>query len=146
MKRMKFFASLVAWAFFMGGMAPAATTASHAGTWSGYVDKGATFTYVSASWIQPAVSCPVPTARVSFWIGFDGFGNGTVEQAGTFVKCSLNAPVDYRAFWEMFDGKNSPGGENFPVSPAIRSSLRSDTRGAHTLSKSATRRTTNTSR
>lgn len=116
MRRMAVLGSLVAWASLTGGAA-ATTTASHANTWSGYVDKGATFTYVSASWIQPAVTCPVPNARVSFWIGFDGFGNGTVEQAGTFVKCSLNGPVTYQAFWEMFDGKNSPGGEPFTVSP-----------------------------
>ena len=83
----------------------------------GYVDKGATFTYVAATWTQPAVSCPVPNARVSFWIGLDGFGNGTVEQAGTFVKCALNAAPTYQAFWEMFDGTHSPGAEPFAVSP-----------------------------
>ena len=114
---MKFLAALAASALLTFGVAAPATTTSQANTWSGYVDKGATFASVSASWTQPAVTCPVPTARVSFWIGFDGFGNASVEQAGTFVKCSLNAPVDYRAFWEMFDGKNSPGGENFAVSP-----------------------------
>jgi len=114
---MTFLASLVALTFSTCRVAPAATTPTHGGTWSGYVDKGATFTNVSASWTQPTVSCPVPTARVSFWIGFDGFGDGTVEQAGTFVKCTLNGPVTYQAFWEMFDGKHSPGGEPFDVSP-----------------------------
>jgi Peptidase A4 family len=116
-KRTTALASLVALMFSTCGVVPAATTSTNANTWSGYVDKGATFTYVSANWTQPTVSCPVQSARVSFWIGLDGFGNGTVEQAGTFVKCSLNAPVTYLAFWEMFDGPHSPGGEPFAVSP-----------------------------
>src|SRR5580700_9436739 len=66
-------------------------------SWSGYVVKSAnlgspapptTFTFVTAIWKQPVVTCPVANARVAFWVGLDGDGTPTVEQAGTVVTCS----------------------------------------------------------
>jgi Peptidase A4 family len=97
-------------------------------SWSGYVVKSAnlgspapptTFTFVTAIWKQPVVTCPVADARVAFWVGLDGDGTPTVEQAGTVVTCSAtNQPPVYKAFWEMYDANGgSRGAEPFIVSP-----------------------------
>jgi hypothetical protein len=97
-------------------------------SWSGYVVKSAnlgsptpptTFIAVTAIWKQPVVTCPVADARVAFWVGLDGDGTPTVEQAGTVVTCSAtNQPPVYKAFWEMYDANGgSHGAEPFIVSP-----------------------------
>lgn len=97
--------------------------------WSGYVATGATFTSVVASWIQPNVTCPVANARASFWVGFDGAGNGTVEQDGTIAVCTaVNSPPTYRAWWEMITKSGKRGKEPFTISPGdvIVASVRYD--------------------
>jgi hypothetical protein len=97
-------------------------------SWAGFILKSAnlgqatpptTFTAVSAKWKQPVVTCPTDNARVSFWVGIDGSGTPTVEQAGTVAVCSAaNKPPTYRAFWEMFVPNNkSLGGQNLTISP-----------------------------
>jgi len=117
MNALKVPVALLACTLLSGEVASAAPV-HHANTWSGYVDTGATFTSITARWIQPAVECTVPNAQASFWIGFDGFGNGTVEQVGTIAKCSgPNEPVVYRAWWEMVASTGNRGGEDIPVSP-----------------------------
>jgi hypothetical protein len=77
--------------------------------WSGYVlspFNSHQFTSVSASWIQPTVSCPQPDAWTLFWDGLDGYsfygGSQTVEQGGTSAQCVAGQPVQYEAWWEMF--------------------------------------------
>jgi hypothetical protein len=118
---MAFFALLCAALTTMSGTASAATVDEHASTWSGYVDQGATFTDVVATWIQPAITCTVPTARASFWIGFDGFGNGTVEQVGTIGTCAgAGQPVVYRGWWEMVASSGNRGGEPIAVAAGDR--------------------------
>jgi len=103
------------------GIASAATVDEHGSTWSGYVDQGATFTDVVATWIQPTLTCTVPTARASFWIGFDGFGNGTVEQVGTIGTCmGAGRPVVYRGWWEMVASSGNRGEEPIAVAPGDR--------------------------
>lgn len=98
--------------------AHAAPTAEHASTWSGYLVRGATFTSVSAHWVQPAISCSTPTSRASFWIGFDGFGTPTVEQVGTIGEChGGNTVVTYRAWWEMVASTGDRGSQPFAVKP-----------------------------
>jgi Peptidase A4 family len=64
------------------------------------------------------VFCTTPNARVSFWVGLDGNGTPTVEQAGTVAVCGdAAAPLYYKAFWEMYAGADSSGAEPFAVSP-----------------------------
>jgi hypothetical protein len=72
--------------------------------WSGYAaTAGEPFLAVQSSFVQPAVSCPVAGAWTLFWVGFDGFQNNTVEQAGTAAYCrSSNVQPDYYAWWEMY--------------------------------------------
>jgi hypothetical protein len=102
--------------------APGAEAQEKFGTWSGYIWQTPqppaapiTFTAVRAKWTQPSVFCTKPNARVSFWVGLD---NSTVEQAGTVAVCGdAAAPLYYKAFWEMYAGADSSGGEPFTVSP-----------------------------
>lgn len=77
--------------------------------WSGYaVTSSQQFTKVSTEFTQPTVTCPVPGAWTLFWVGFDGFNNGTVEQAGTAATCSYgtNPTPSYYAWWEMYPTNN----------------------------------------
>jgi Peptidase A4 family len=86
--------------------------------WSGYAvaaptapatpttPTGVTVTYVSGSWIVPALakgSCGKGTQAEysSFWIGIDGWYSNTVEQIGTDSDCSSGKPV-YYAWYEFY--------------------------------------------
>jgi hypothetical protein len=90
------------------GTQPAATTrgftAATSRNWGGYVvtgPSGGTFDIVSATWTQPAVTCPSANAWVVFWVGFDGWFDGTVEQGGSSARC-INGVPQYNTWWEMF--------------------------------------------
>lgn len=69
--------------------------------WSGYADTRAKFSRVSGNWTEPAVRCGSGQALAAFWVGIDGFSNGTVEQDGTLAFCSGGKP-SYYTWWEMF--------------------------------------------
>lgn len=73
--------------------------------WSGYADDnsaGGTYTKVSGSWTQPAVTCPAKEDEVAvFWVGLDGFSNSTVEQDGTLAQC-YQGTAYYYTWWEMY--------------------------------------------
>jgi hypothetical protein len=71
--------------------------------WSGYATSGATFTSVSASWVQPAGTCTSKSTYSAFWIGLDGYKSQTVEQTGSEVDCHSGSPV-YDAWYEMYPG------------------------------------------
>ncbi len=74
---------------------------STSGNWAGYAATGSTFTSVSASWVQPAVSCGSATTYSSFWIGIDGDGSNSVEQTGTEADCS-GGRAYYSSWYEMY--------------------------------------------
>ncbi|OXM69575.1 G1 family glutamic endopeptidase [Amycolatopsis vastitatis] len=74
--------------------------------WAGYAitslaTPSATFTHVHASWTQRPITCPASDAWAIFWVGFDGWTNGTVEQGGSSARCVNSTPV-YQLWWEMF--------------------------------------------
>jgi hypothetical protein len=69
--------------------------------WAGYSATGSRFTSVSASWVQPTVTCTSKTTYSSFWIGIDGDGSASVEQTGTEADCSGGSPV-YSSWYEMY--------------------------------------------
>ncbi len=80
--------------------------------WSGYAVSGSdgSFTSVSSTWVQPAVTCSSSsrhgrsggsTPYAAFWDGLDGFSSDTVEQTGTFGYCSGTTPK-YSAWYEMY--------------------------------------------
>jgi hypothetical protein len=72
--------------------------------WSGYADdntSGNTYSKVSGSWTQPTVTCGAEGQIALFWVGLDGFSNGTVEQDGTYAQC-FEGTAYYYTWWEMF--------------------------------------------
>jgi hypothetical protein len=74
---------------------------STSSNWAGYAATGTTFTSVSASWVQPSVSCSRSTTYSSFWVGIDGDGSNSVEQTGTEADCSSGRAV-YSSWYEMY--------------------------------------------
>lgn len=74
---------------------------STSSNWSGYSAVNGRYTSVSAGWTQPKASCTSATTYSSFWVGLDGDGSGTVEQAGTSADCSGGSPR-YYAWYEMY--------------------------------------------
>jgi hypothetical protein len=77
--------------------------AAQSTNWSGYAVTGARghFTSVSASWIQPSVTCTSGTKYSAFWVGLDGYRSTSVEQTGSEADCSGSSPV-YSAWYEMY--------------------------------------------
>jgi len=71
--------------------------------WSGYAATGSTYTSVSASWVQPAVTCSSGDQYSAFWVGLDGYSSSTVEQTGTEADCD-GKTAQYYAWWEMYPG------------------------------------------
>jgi hypothetical protein len=71
--------------------------------WSGYVVTGSTFTDVKGSWVQPIIKSGAHStiAAAGFWIGFDGWGNDTVEQTGTAAQC-YEGKTTYYAWYEFY--------------------------------------------
>jgi hypothetical protein len=74
--------------------------------WAGYAisslsTPAATFTHVHGSWTQRPITCPASDAWAVFWVGFDGWTNGTVEQGGSSARCVNGTPL-YQLWWEMF--------------------------------------------
>jgi hypothetical protein len=76
-------------------------THSTSDNWAGYAATGSRFTSVSASWVQPSVSCTGGTTYSSFWIGLDGDGSNSVEQTGSEADCSGGRAV-YSSWYEMY--------------------------------------------
>src|SRR5581483_355717 len=73
--------------------------------WSGYAaTTSQPFVAVQSIYTQPNVTCTTPGAWTLFWVGFDGYLNNNVEQAGTAAQCSsgTNPQPTYYAWWEMY--------------------------------------------
>jgi hypothetical protein len=121
------------------GPAFANAAAAMSQNWAGYAVTGqqGSFTSVSASWTQPAVTCSGAEELAAFWVGLDGDGTQTVEQTGTEADCD-NPSVFYQGWYEVF-----PFGPVFysnPVKPgdAMSASVVSDGGDAFTLTLSDT--------
>jgi Peptidase A4 family len=99
--------------------------------WSGYAVTGGTYQTVTASWVQPSVSCS-GTAYSSFWVGIDGDTSNTVEQTGTEADCNGSTPV-YSSWYEMYP--KFPVNFPDPVSPNdhFTGTVTTDGRGMFTL-------------
>ncbi|HEY1627559.1 MAG TPA: G1 family glutamic endopeptidase [Streptosporangiaceae bacterium] len=121
------------------GPAFANAAAAMSANWAGYAVTGqqGSFTSVSASWIQPTVTCSGAEELDAFWVGLDGDGTRTVEQTGTEADC--DSPDTFYAGWyEVFPF--SPVFYNNPVKPgdAMSASVVSDGGDAFTLTLSDT--------
>jgi len=115
----------------------AAVTQQTSENWAGYAATGAagSFTSVSASWSQPAVSCGDTDTFSAFWAGLDGDGTATVEQTGTEADCAGGAAT-YQGWYELFP--NAPVFFANPVQPgdAMSASVASDGGGLFTITLS----------
>jgi hypothetical protein len=102
--------------------------------WAGYAAAGTagTFTSVSSSWTQPAVTCDAGDTFSSFWVGLDGAGTPTVEQTGTEADCA-NGTAAYSGWYEVFPA--APVFYNAPVQPgdAMSASVVANGGGSFTL-------------
>jgi Peptidase A4 family len=102
--------------------------------WAGYASAGSagTFTSVSASWTEPAVTCTATDTFASFWAGLDGDGTNTVEQTGTEADCD-GGTATYQGWFEMFPA--APVFYDKPVKPgdAMSASVVANGGGAFTL-------------
>ena len=100
--------------------------------WSGYAANGGTYTTVTSSWTEPAVSCTAD-GIVAFWIGLDGWGSTSVEQDGTGVDCSSGSPQAF-AWWETYPA-NSIQQYDEPVQTGDRltSTVTSESNGKYDL-------------
>jgi hypothetical protein len=106
-------------------------TNSSSTNWSGYAVAGGTYRTVTASWVQPSVSCS-STAYSSFWVGIDGDTSNTVEQTGSEADCNGSTPV-YSAWYEMYP--KFPVYFNDPVAAKdqFTGTVSTDGRGSFTL-------------
>jgi hypothetical protein len=112
----------------------AAVTDVTSENWAGYAATGAagSFTSVSASWAQPAVSCGGTDTFSAFWAGLDGDGTPTVEQTGTEADCNQGT-ASYQGWYEIFP--NAPVFYPDPVQPGdgMSASVLADGNGIFTL-------------
>lgn len=76
--------------------------------WSGYAAVGSSgaYTSVSATWVQPAVSCTSSATYSAFWVGLDGYSNSALEQTGTEADC-VGDKAEYGAWWEVLPAAES---------------------------------------
>ncbi|HEX2902011.1 MAG TPA: G1 family glutamic endopeptidase [Jatrophihabitans sp.] len=69
--------------------------------WSGAAATGSGFSSVSASWVEPSVTCNSTNDLFAPWVGIDGYGSSSVEQTGVATDCSSGRPV-YQGWYEMY--------------------------------------------
>jgi hypothetical protein len=92
--------------------------------WSGYAVTGTTYSSLSASWVEPTATCAAGQSNAygppaaAFWVGIDGYSNGTVEQTGSDSDCTAAGKPHYYAWYELYPAgsANLPAGTN-PVKP-----------------------------
>jgi hypothetical protein len=86
--------------------AGAATTTDTSTNWAGYVAgrTGVRFRHVSATWVQPAVSCQAGTPTyTSAWLGLGGNSETSqaLEQIGTEADCTATGTARYSSWYEL---------------------------------------------
>ena len=106
--------------------------------WSGYAVTGGMYKTVTASWVQPAVTCS-GTAYSSFWVGIDGDTSGTVEQTGAEADCNGSTPV-YSAWYEMYPKFPTTYPDAVAPGDHFTSTVSTDGKGNFTLTLSDTTR------
>lgn len=114
-----------------GAHGPAARQATST-NWSGYVAAGRAYTSVSATWVQPAVSCRPGGGYASFWVGLDGYtSGGTVEQVGTDSDCP--GRPRYYGWYEMYPGPSRDVRGAISPGDTVRASVSYTGGGSYTL-------------
>jgi hypothetical protein len=77
--------------------------ASDSSNWGGFADtaKEGTIVEATAEWYIPKINCDVYPAIQDNWVGIDGWGTNTVEQAGTYGYCNADGAGPY--YWTWFE-------------------------------------------
>ncbi|MCC2278259.1 hypothetical protein LKL35_22960 [Streptomyces sp. ET3-23] len=104
--------------------------------WGGYVAQGS-FSTITGSWTEPHATCTSANDLFAPWVGIDGYGSQSVEQAGVQTDCSSGSPV-LSAWYEMYP--SPPVYWNDPVSEgdSITATVVSNGGGSYTLTLSDT--------
>lgn len=102
--------------------------------WSGYAATGSagSFTSVSASWTQPAVTCTSKTTYSSFWVGLDGYSNSALEQTGTEADC-IGGRATYGAWWEVLPASESAYSVTVKAGDSLTASVTRNSSGTFTM-------------
>jgi hypothetical protein len=83
---------------------PAQASDNDGSNWAGYVASAAKvrFTNVSATWVEPAVSCrPGSPTYMSNWVGLGGDSTPVLEQIGTEADCGADGQATYSSWYEL---------------------------------------------
>jgi hypothetical protein len=90
---------------------------STSSNWAGYAVSAATgatpvsFTTVSGTWKQPAVTCAAGSSSYSaFWVGLGGFSEDSqaLEQIGTEANCTRAGNANYAVWYELVPAASVP--------------------------------------
>lgn len=100
--------------------------------WSGYAAASGTYNSVSATWVQPAVTCGSGSQYSSFWVGLDGYSSNSVEQDGTDSDCSNGTP-QYYGWYEMYPHPSFSFGSSVSPGDTISASVRFSGTNSYTL-------------
>jgi peptidase A4-like protein len=100
--------------------------------WSGYTATGGTYKSVSATWVQPAVTCSSGNQYSSFWVGLDGYSSNSVEQDGTDSDCSGGTP-QYYGWYEMYPHPSHSFGSSISPGDTISASVTFSGTNSYTL-------------
>jgi hypothetical protein len=85
--------------------------------WAGYALTGTgtagapvAFTNITASWVQPNVSCASGESYSAFWVGLGGFSptSEALEQIGTEANCNARGVPVYGAWYEIVPEPSIP--------------------------------------
>ena len=78
-------------------------TLDESSNWSGYdaVAPSGSFTDVAATWVIPSVAGSPDSTYSSYWVGFDGVSDSTVEQCGVSAQVSASGAASYNAWYEF---------------------------------------------
>lgn len=99
--------------------------------WGGYVTQGS-FTKVTGSWTQPHVVCRSNKDMFAPWVGLDGWGSRTVEQAGVQTDCSSGSPVS-TAWYEMYPAQPVYWQDPVSEGDSMTATVTSDGAGGYSL-------------
>lgn len=102
--------------------------------WSGYAATGSNgeFTSVSASWVQPTLTCTSKTTYSSYWVGLDGYSNSALEQTGTEADC-IGGKATYGAWWEVLPAAESAYSVTVKAGDSLSASVVDNGNGTFTM-------------
>lgn len=102
------------------------------GDWAGYAASSSTYTSVTATWVQPKLTCGAADADVAFWVGMDGITDPTLEQAGTESGCA-GGTAEYEAWYEMYPAAPVYLSQRLSPGDSVTATVSATTAGVFTL-------------